>query len=89
VTHPFHPLFGREFRLVDYQHNWGEDRVYFTNDSGVTSWFPASWTDVGPLEPFVAISAGRAAFRVGDLLELAGLIATLQPKPAGKRRRSV
>jgi transposase len=29
VTHPFHPLHGREFSLVTYRHNWGENRVYF------------------------------------------------------------
>lgn len=89
MIHPFHPLFGQEFRIVDYQHNWGEARVYFTDDSGVTSWFPASWTDVEPLEPFVAVSAGRAAFRVRDLLDLAGLVAAIQPQSARKSKRRV
>ena len=74
---------------MDYQRNWGEDRVYVTDNSGATSWFPASWTDVEPLEPFVAMSAGRAAFHFRDLLDLAGLIAALQPAPVRRRKRKV
>lgn len=31
---------------------------------------PASWTDVGPRDPFVEQSQGRAIARVEDLLEL-------------------
>ena len=26
VTHPFHPLYGRDFEFVAHRHNWGEDR---------------------------------------------------------------
>jgi hypothetical protein len=85
VIHPFHPLFGGEFQVVDYQHNWGESRVYFIDDNGQSNWFPASWTDVVPLDPFVAISAGRAAFRPDDLVELARLIAKLRPRQEGHR----
>ena len=28
VTHPFHPWKGREFTLVSYRKNWGEERVW-------------------------------------------------------------
>jgi len=31
---------------------------------------PASWSDVGPKDPFVEQSQGRAVARVEDLLEL-------------------
>jgi hypothetical protein len=34
VTHPFHPLLGRELRLVTFRQNWGEKRAYFYDDSG-------------------------------------------------------
>jgi len=34
VTHPFHPWFGREFALVTYRLNWGDERVYFHDDAG-------------------------------------------------------
>ena len=31
---------------------------------------PMSWTDLGAVDPFVAVAAGRSPFRVADLLEL-------------------
>jgi hypothetical protein len=34
---------------------------------------PASWTDVGPKDPFVEQSQGRAVARVEDLLEFVKL----------------
>lgn len=32
---------------------------------------PMGWTDVGALDPFVVLAAGRSQFRVADLIELA------------------
>jgi len=60
VIHPFHPLFGREFELVDYRKNWGEDRVYFYDAEGQLQAILASCTDAGGSDPFVAIAAVRA-----------------------------
>jgi len=37
---------------------------------------PASWTDLGPRDPFVEQSQGRAIARVEDLLELAQMTAS-------------
>ena len=78
VTHPFHPLRGREFTLVTYRRNWGEHRVYFHDDTGRLVSLPAQWTSVFPADPFVVVSAGRAPFRVHDLLELSHLIARIR-----------
>jgi hypothetical protein len=77
VTHPFHPLLGREFRLVTFRQNWGEEKVYFYDDSGRLSTVPLQWTTFAAPDPFVNISAGRSAFRVGDLLDLADLLIQL------------
>jgi len=77
VTHPFHPLAGREFELVTYRHNWGEDRVYFHDDDGVLKSLPARWTSVFPEDPFVVVAAGRSPFRIGDLRELSDLLRRL------------
>jgi len=74
VTHPFHPLHGREFLLATYRHNWSESRVYFHDQYGKLISLPAEWTDVLPPDPLVAVSAGRAAFRVADLLGLASFL---------------
>ncbi len=34
VTHPFHPLYGRDFEFVAYRQNWGEDRVHLHDEGG-------------------------------------------------------
>jgi hypothetical protein len=78
VTHPFHPLLGREFELVTYRHNWGEDRVYFHDDQGQLRALSASWTSLAAEDPFVAVSGGRSAFRVADLLDLTALTTQLR-----------
>ena len=78
MTHPFHPLHGREFTLLAHRQNWGEDRVFFVDDQGQLVSLPAQWTSLAPPDPFVIIAAGRSAFRVADLLELARLIEQLR-----------
>jgi Family of unknown function (DUF5372) len=78
VIHPFHPLFGREFELVDYRKNWGEDRVYFYDAEERLQAIVARCTDAGGIDPFVAIAAGRSLFRYTDLIELSRLLEELQ-----------
>jgi len=78
VTHPFHPLRGREFALVVRKNNWAEHRVFFFVGDGQLTSLPSGWTDVDPPDPFDAVSAGRSAFRVADLLALAGLLAGIR-----------
>jgi Family of unknown function (DUF5372) len=78
-------LAGREFDLVVRKNNWAEDRVFFFDDDGQLTSIPAAWTDVDRPDPFVAISAGRSAFRIEDLLALAALLEGL--RPARRRRR--
>ena len=82
MTHPFHPLVGREFVLEDLRSVWGEERVYFFDEKGELIRVPASWTSVGAVDPFVAVSAGRSLFRVSDLLRLADIVEELQDKAA-------
>jgi hypothetical protein len=83
VTHPFHPLHGRTFQLVDCRQTWGEDRVYFHDDSGQLARLPLQWTDVVPDNPTVVIGAGRAHFRYDDLCRLADLLTRLDAPPTG------
>ena len=92
MTHPFHPLYGREFALADRRLTWGEDRVYYYDEAGVLKRLPASWTSIATPNAFEAISAGRAHFRVADLLQLVALIARqreAQPRAQRKSRRQV
>jgi Family of unknown function (DUF5372) len=89
VTHPFHPLAGREFDLVVRKNNWAEDRVFFFDDDGQLTSIPAAFTDVDPPSPFAAIAAGRSAFRVEDLLALADLLKGLRPaKGSGRVKKN-
>ena len=81
ITHPFHPLFGREIDFVDRQQRWGEDRVLYRDPEGYLLSLPARWTSVEAEDPFVVVAAGRSHFRAADLIDLMALIATLR---AGK-----
>jgi Family of unknown function (DUF5372) len=54
--------------------DWGEDRVWLYDEQGRLRRVPTAWTDRASVDPFVALSGGRSAFRVCDLLELASLI---------------
>jgi hypothetical protein len=78
VTHPFHPLCGHEFELIEYNQAWGENRVTFLDSSGQLQRFPASWTDVIGDDPFLVVAAGRSPLRVTELLWLVELIASLR-----------
>ena len=83
MTHPFHPWVGREFVFVGIRQAWGEDRVFFFDDDGAQRSLPTAWTDAVALDPFVALSGGRSAFRVVDLLALGGLIESLRRAAPG------
>ena len=74
VTHPFHPWSGRSFLFVEVRQSWGEDRVFFFDDEGVRRSLRRAWTDAGDPDVFVALAAGRSAFRVEDLLVLVELV---------------
>ncbi len=80
VTHPHHPLAGKEFDLVERNARTGGDRVYFQGNQSRIESIPVEWTDMAPEDPFVVLSAGRAYFRVEDLLKLSSLLASLRGK---------
>ena len=74
VTHPFHPLYQQEYKLIDVLHLWGLKRVYYYDVHGKRKSLPLSWTSLQPPDPFVICAQGRSPFRVQDLLELASLL---------------
>ena len=77
IVHPFHPLFGKEFELLDCRQGWGEYRVYFYDSEQVLISMPAAWTDILPRDPFVELSDGRSFYRLEDLLCLRRFIDTI------------
>jgi len=78
ITHPFHPLCGREFEIVTYRMNWGDERVYVRAQDDELLSLPITWTTLGESSPFVEIAAGRSLFRFEELLELSQLLAQLK-----------
>jgi hypothetical protein len=74
IIHPFHPYRNIEFEVDRVKRIAYESRVLFFNKKGRRSSVPLDWTDMGAMDPFVAVSAGRALFRVEDLLGLVRLI---------------
>ena len=49
---------------------WGEDRVYYRDQAGRVRFVPARWTSLATPDPFVLTAAGRAYFRLEDLIRL-------------------
>jgi len=74
IIHPFHPLINKEFEVHSIKTPCGERRVYFYNSEGRINSIPLNWTDIAPPDPFVVVSAGRAFFRIKDLLRLVYLV---------------
>ena len=74
IIHPYHPYRNIDFEIDSVRRIAYECRVLFFNAKGRRSSVPLHWTDIGPEDPFVAVSAGRSLFRVEDLLGLVRLI---------------
>jgi hypothetical protein len=78
IIHPYHPYRNIEFEIDSLRRIAYEYRVLFFNAKGRRSSVPLDWTDIGPKDPFVAVSAGRSLFRVEDLLGLVRLIEEIE-----------
>jgi len=74
-------LYGQQFEIFNYRHNWGEYRVTFYDTPDHVQTLPAAWTSIVPSDPSVVLAAGRSAFRVIDLLMLAHLIDRIEYEP--------
>ena len=77
MTHPFHPLRGREFEFIQSRSCWGIERVDYLDEDGTLRNLPMAWTSVAAEEPFVRVAGGRSAFRVSDLLAPGSLLDSL------------
>ena len=61
---------GTCYELLERRKTWSADRVFYFDCNGTQRSFATNLTDVLPADAFVEASAGRAAFRLADLLEL-------------------
>ena len=83
VTHPFHPLHGQVLEVSDRRRLQDGERIYLEVAPGRTVWLPSSWTSLGPKDPWIVWSEGRALFRFDDLLQLAELVEQLRSMGGG------
>lgn len=74
ITHPFHPLKGKQFDLVEHRCIYAESYVYFHDDCGQLREIPSAWTDFVKGDAFVEMAAGRSPLHTACLLELADLV---------------
>ena len=77
ITHPFHPLRGKPFELIEYRCIFAQSYVYFQDENGFLRQVPAVWTDFVPLDVFVERAAGRSPLHAASLLELTRLVEQL------------
>jgi len=77
ITHPFHPLSGPSFVCGGERYNRYGARLLLPVDDETLCSVPLQGTDLVAPEPEVVMGAGRALFRVADLLELARLLSRL------------
>lgn len=88
MTHPFHPLSGKELVCVGERYNrYGTRLLLRVDDESVCS-VPPQWTDRMAPDPEVVLGKGRGLLRMADLLELAELVARLGQslkKPAERK----
>jgi hypothetical protein len=64
--------------LVAQNREYGEERVYYRDQDGRLRFLPVRWTSLAAPDPFVLAAAGRAYFRLKDLIRLAEQMKELQ-----------
>jgi Family of unknown function (DUF5372) len=52
----------------------------YIGPNGRTRSLPVGWTNVAPVDPFISVAAGRAPFRLEDLLAVTALLRDFRPK---------
>jgi MoaA/NifB/PqqE/SkfB family radical SAM enzyme len=89
VTHPFHPLFGRQLRCVGKRYNRYGKRLLLQVDDATVWSVPPQWTDRWDPDPEVIMGGGRALVRAVDLMELASLVRRLSDKLSSRPSKNV
>ena len=80
VTHPFHPLFGRQLPCVGKRYNRYGERLLLQVDGVAVCSVPPQWTDLASPDSEVVMGHGRALLRAVDLMELASLVNRLSDR---------
>lgn len=86
VTHPFHPLSGRQLPCVGERHNRYGTRLLLRIGEDAVCSVPPQWTDIVAADPEVVLGGERSPFRLADLMELASLVSHLIEAGRGTRK---
>jgi Family of unknown function (DUF5372) len=78
ITHPFHPLRGREFDLVEHKCIYAESYLFFYDSFGHLLQIPAVWTDFLKTDAFIKVAAGRSPLHADYLLQLVEVLRHLR-----------
>lgn len=89
ITHPFHPLSGKQFACVGERYTRYGRRLLLRVDDATVCSVPPQWTDLVAPDPEIVIGEQRALFRVADLLELARLVEQLGRRESLQNSESV
>jgi len=68
---------------VSRSSHWGEDRAIYRSDDGTLPSIAVSLTDIELPDAFCRVAAGRAAFRMTDLLGLSALLEQISQRLEG------
>ena len=85
VSHPFHPLAGRDIHAICRQVHWGEDQILYLGEDGRLRNICAAWTDIDPADDFRRSADGRAALRRDPKKEALARDGALNPRPEAIR----
>ena len=86
ITHPFHPLYNKEYGLLGYRRSWRNECVDLHDEEKQIIAVPIAWTDAAAPDPFVVLAAGRSYFRTEDLVRLVDFIDGLKATPTGVKQ---
>jgi len=81
ITHPFHPLYNKEFGLLGYRCVWKSEYVDLHDEKNLVIAIPIKWTDAAPRDPFVVVADNRSYFRTEDLVRLVIFIDGIKNSP--------
>jgi hypothetical protein len=85
ITHPFHPLSGREVACVGERYNRYGKRLLLRVDDVTVCSVPPQWTDLVAPDPEIVMGKYRAHFRLADLLELERLVDQFRERDSRKK----
>jgi hypothetical protein len=85
ITHPFHPLSGKQLACIGERYNRHGRRLLLQVDDATVHSVPPQWTDLVAPEPEMVIGEHRALFRMADLLELECLVDQLRKLDSWKK----